>query len=453
MKYSPFTGHVTEEQLKRNYSFDNVWDREKHGPFAPFPQLKGIGKYRMAAEADADFQISKLHKSMSDLTDDFVDALDDFTISGVDPTVFKKYKAMRRESNASNQSSRSNSQVELQTEYFDPVRGCKVYRGFSPAPTSSTVRSSSRDGSVHHRKNTSISMTSVSSDGDHKHRGHKGRQFSMPISEASTARPLSSISENADAAFEPRHKMEKPCHFDPNINTDSALASDASDDESTWMDIASVRASISRRKRAAEHNKDEERHIKNETVQAPADRHSDRPATRSCHKTQCERSKTVRKATRSGMRCTHSNKRIETKKRTATKTEASDNKPRGDASTDLDTISPSGCPRMHESSRQRSPSTHEEHEHPSDLQRMMSDAKKKPKGKRQNQDDAASIGSTSTTKAAVPLRNITAIRLPTLKSGHHRKWPGTTVRKQETGGLAAPNAARSNPTVSPETAQ
>ncbi|RMZ77247.1 hypothetical protein DV738_g4522, partial [Chaetothyriales sp. CBS 135597] len=107
------------------------------------PKLKGIGRYRMAVDADEEHQLGVLHRSMSDLDAHTVRQCN-LDLSGIDKELVEKYKTMRLESQYGSVQSHATGASKFSQISEDSSRQCSVTRGFSSSVP--THISSSRVG-------------------------------------------------------------------------------------------------------------------------------------------------------------------------------------------------------------------------------------------------------------------------------------------------------------------
>lgn len=207
------------------------------------PQMTGFGRYRRAVNAPAQWQMDHLHQTMHDMGSVIVNHLGDCPPAGLDPETWREYRAHHSRT-SSIESSRSSGSGAAQTtpmEYFDASTGTRVSRGFCPSTTSSAA-SSLRDGSVHHRRDSSMSKTSMTSsvsDEDVRHSRRPRRMSPYRHTSMTSMSPLTAISETQEASQIVPRKVEKPCEFEAGGNTESAVASD-NDDELDWADLLVV---------------------------------------------------------------------------------------------------------------------------------------------------------------------------------------------------------------------
>jgi hypothetical protein len=389
-----------------------------HGVPVHMPQLKGYGRHVMAVDADKDFQRERLKRTMSDLTDDMVQSLGDFNRGGYDPDVWNEYRESRRSSAASSTTSLARMNNLATSESFDSKRSVSVHHGFGSTLIPSS--SSSISGSLHtghYRKDSSMSISSTSSDGASNPRRRKSRQVSIPVSENS-ASPLDTISEIPDTNDKSRaKKVEHPCDIDETANNDSAVVSDGSDDEEWMPELKSV---------------SKPSHLTRQITQEitrPCTRSGDRVKSRRSARYPVDRSKTVRHSTKARGAPSHRQAKNKATHVDPPKIEVSPPEDTPDNQKEEQPSLESPSPPITISPVRHSD---ESTENPTDLEEYMDKAKHQHSSKarrkqqRQSDDDAASTHSDSTTKTIVPLatrianalpipnrqRSATAIRIP-----------------------------------------
>lgn len=407
--------------IEKVYSFNDVWESQK-GSF------RGMGKHIMSVNATPEDQMNHLHRTMSDLTPRMVDQLGDFDTSGIDPTVWHRWRKSRTESTASSASSQSIGNLISHREYPDCKRAVTVTKGFAPALISPSSFSSADEASSHHRKDSTVSMTSISSDGKTLQRRRKSRHTSLPVSEKSANSPLTTITENPDALEKPQEKNERPCKFDEAGNKDSAIVSSASSDENMWMTTCRTP------EKDSQLTKQHERSWKSQA----AVQHLTRPRTHSGEPTKprqvgkplVERSRTVKHIVRPAMRRAHSPKRakgkpavIRTPKVPVAQAQNVENEV-----TDTEAASTVSIPCQ--DAADTTVTSDEAGENPTDLNQFMEKARSKhsSKGPRSKHceglDDAASMSSSSTAKTLVPMVKKMVDALPI----HRRQRSATAFR-------------------------
>ena len=432
--------------LKKNFSFTDGWDSQKDS-------LRGIGKYRMSVNADPEHQLNYLHRTMSDLTNQMVQHLGDFNISGADPSVWRQYQKSRTESMTSSASSQSSNSQLSPRECFDPKRRVNVTRGFTPSLISSTSSSAGDDQSSHYRKDSTLSMTSVSSDGESRHRRRKSRQPSLPVSDNSAGSPLTTITENPDAD-KSQQKIARPCKFDIAANTDSAVESGDEDDDGTWMPEVQAVGKPSHLTKQIE--RDKKAPTDGQQLARPQTRHGDRPKTRYPTKAAVDRSRTVKHQARHVVRRAYSPKRTKSKRVAVEAPKARDTEvddltsSTSEDVTFCDTSVPNPPPNT-----PASPTSIEDAvENPTDLSKYMEIVRSKhssraqPAKSKENEDDNSSINSSSTAKTLVPIKNKILEALPI----HRRQRSATAFRVPPTTCQPPIKAEGSRPEQSQATA-
>ncbi len=414
-----------EAPIKTVYSYNNVWESQK-GNF------RGLGRHTMSVDADPEEQMSHLHRTMSDLTPRMLQQLGDFKTSGTEPSVWNTYQKSRTESMTSFASSNFSANLVPSHEYLDAKRRVTVNRGFTPGLISPSSSSSVDEESCHYRKDSTVSMTSVSTDGQPRHHRRKSRQCSMPVSDSSATSPLTTITETPDAPDKPQEKKERPCEFEKTSNNESAVASSASSDEGTWMNEY----------KAAEHQSQLSKQIERSVRETRNVQHFARPCTRSgeplkprqAGKANIDRSRTVKHLMRPAVRRAHSPKRgkgrpaaFKTPAFPATLEQANRNEPAV-----LETVRTKSITNLAQDAPTSSTGSEEAGENPTDLSQYMEKVRLKRSSKgpcaknNENGDDGASFSSSSTAKTLVPMvkkmvdalpirgrqRSTTAFRVP-----------------------------------------
>jgi len=240
---------LTRDELKRNYSQNNVWNIDEQ-PLPPMPQMRGFGRYRRSVDAPVEWQMEHLDRHFSDVKGLIVNHLGDNPPAGLDQHSWRMYRAhhSRTNSAASSRSSDRDRPNTVAEEYFDIKTGTRVSRGFC-ASTTSSANSSFKEGSSHYRRDSnlsSLSMTSPNSDIDQKYtcRTSRSAQFGRRVSQQGSSVSmigLAAIQETQETGLQPIRKLEKPCVFDDVGNTESAVASDDDEDnELDWTDMLEV---------------------------------------------------------------------------------------------------------------------------------------------------------------------------------------------------------------------
>ena len=233
------------DQIKKNYSVDNFqrWDKAKY-PLPPLTALTGIGRYRTSINADPEWRNCHYRKQVSDLSglDRIVSELDMATINGLSSQEWQALTstASRRGSAMSSNSTQTTTSSVATYESGNVPQDCnsRVVRGFSPS-ASSSARSSFN---THSRKGSTLAIVTkpVSAD-ESLFQKSLQRQNTSFLSEQRNGNALSTINElqpNALGLYSTALKMQKPCEFTSNGDPESAVASDAEDDddETAWTD-------------------------------------------------------------------------------------------------------------------------------------------------------------------------------------------------------------------------
>ncbi|KIX95411.1 uncharacterized protein Z520_08928 [Fonsecaea multimorphosa CBS 102226] len=241
---------LSQEDLKRNYSSESFWDHSKH-PLPPLPEMTGFGKYRRAVNASPEWQLEHLHKDIYDLSDIICGHLGSQPPVGLDPEIWNQYRThyARTTSFVSSRSSKASTEPTVAIEFYNPVTGTKITRGFSASTITATISASTSPASSFtdsnpFRSDSSFSKSSMASPMSDVHaksghiRSRRSSRNSSYHTSMTSMNPLSAISEIQEPFTNLGRKIEKPCLFDMNGNTESALASsDEDDDEDLWEDM------------------------------------------------------------------------------------------------------------------------------------------------------------------------------------------------------------------------
>lgn len=241
---------LTPDDLKRNYSTDNIWNPQIQ-PLPPMPQMSGFGRYRHSVEADPQWRLERLDKNLRDLRGTGVFDLDAGPPVGLDRVTWDQYKDhhSRATSFTSSESSDSDGATAAATHYLDKD-GTRISRGFHPSAASS-ANSSYKDGLGSYRRDNSLCpplMAGRAPEGDLRF-GRKGTrplpltqsgQRSSRHASASSIPALTAINEIYDEGRDVIRKYEGPCEVHETGNTESALASDDEEEEGEdhgWTDM------------------------------------------------------------------------------------------------------------------------------------------------------------------------------------------------------------------------
>ena len=397
----------------------------------------------MSKNADPEHQMDHLRRAMSDLTPQMVRQLDNFRYSGTDPEIWDQYRKSRKESMTSSMSSQSSINTQYSNDHFDSKRSVPITRGFTSSLISPSSSFAGDEQSLHYRKDSNLSTTSSSSDGETKRRRRQGRQVSVTVSDNGTGSPLSTISENPDPLDKPLRKLERPCEFGRVTDNDSALASDPSDGEGTWMAQIKVTDKSSRLTQLVERNKKAPNEM--QQLARARTRSNDRPQGTQSTKPPVDRSRTVKHVARPAIRRAQSHKRAKSKQ----------------AAIEIAKV----CDTQEEVANNEGPESgweilaaltgsDEADENPSDLSLYMDKARSKNGSKgqksktRESDDDNASIDSASTIKTLVPAIKRLVEAIPV----HKRQRSATAFRIPLAACQPAKKAEESKPESSQATA-
>ena len=242
---------MTPDDLKRNYSTDNIWNPQIQ-PLPPMPQMSGFGRYRHSVEADAQWRLERLDKNLRDLRGTGVI---DFVAEppvGLDKATWDQYKDQhyRAISFTSSESSDSDGALAGANHYLDKD-GTRISRGFHPSSASS-ANSSYKDGNGSFRRDSTpgpLLPAGRAPEGDWRlvRRGNRtlpliqSTQRSSRHASATSIPALTAINEVYDEGRVAIRKYEGPCEIHENGNTESALASDDEDEDEDededWTDM------------------------------------------------------------------------------------------------------------------------------------------------------------------------------------------------------------------------
>jgi hypothetical protein len=237
---------LSPEQLKRTYSYDNVWDTRTQ-PLPPLPRMVGVGVYRRAADATIDWEVQRLQKRNHGLHGSVANTLCHFTALCIRPEALSKYReqSLRSDSIASSKSRHSEMSDSPFEERVDPQTGTRISRGFIPSHESSAA-SSFKESYAQSRKESSFSMTSLSGD-TYRHPINPPTRQSTRISNPEDTIALKPTDESKILVMTKTRKIAKPCRFgDSGSNRNSAVFDDSDDDsgdsednEDQWLDTTS----------------------------------------------------------------------------------------------------------------------------------------------------------------------------------------------------------------------
>lgn len=188
---------LDSEQLKTNYSGDNAWDMSK-AKLPPVARTQGFGRYTTAVDASPAWRVKHLSERVLNLGPNLGTPLNVAELCGINQDEWCEVEQeLRRHNTSSSTDADSVSSYASSTTSIDPQTGTKIARGFLPGAVSN---------------------------------------LSSTCRETTT---LDSIEELQPCRVH-KKKVEKPCEFAQVVNSESAIASDASDDED-WADLPSMR--------------------------------------------------------------------------------------------------------------------------------------------------------------------------------------------------------------------
>lgn len=231
------TMDLNADQKLRNYSCDDLlkWDKSKF-PLPPLNQMSGFGRYRRSVNADPEWIYKNMQKQIKDLQGLPLGQLDMGHMSGISDESWRAFNDpwRRRDSVISTISTATDSSAS----HLDP--GKRLSRGFSPSASSTK---SSHTSHTHVRQGSNLSTMNLPEDVDSTLPPLALKRTSTLLSERRTSgSPLTTIEEMQTVdipASEMRRKIERPCHFTVSGDPDSAVASDA-EDEDAWTDVISA---------------------------------------------------------------------------------------------------------------------------------------------------------------------------------------------------------------------
>lgn len=232
---------LTPDQIQKTYSSDDFgkWDPSKD-PLPPLNTMSGFGRYRVAVNADPQWRLQHMRRQVKDIEhlQGMTANLDMEAVTGLSNEDWQAFtgSGSRRGSTVSSLGTKTDSS----TSPFEPGR--RVTLGFSPSGSSSR---SSQIGYTHLRKGSSLSTMNLPDETGSPPTANPLKRTSTMLSERRGSANLSTIEElHATTAMvtEGRCKIERPCEFADKGDPDSAVASDAEDDEA-WTDVAETQPS------------------------------------------------------------------------------------------------------------------------------------------------------------------------------------------------------------------
>lgn len=224
---------LNPDQIKRNYSSDDLlkWDKSKN-PLPPLNTMRGFGRYRRAECAEPQWYFEHLKRQIRGIEHlpRMTAGLDMEPMTGLSNEEWQMLTGgvMRRDSTVSSMSTATDSSTCL----FET--GTRIARGFSPS--GSSTRSSQTS---HARKGSTLSTMNLPADFNSPPLPSSLKRAATLPGERRPSLPLTTIQElqsNVGPVAEVYRKVEKPCEFSIGGDLDSAVASDA-EDEDGWTDV------------------------------------------------------------------------------------------------------------------------------------------------------------------------------------------------------------------------
>lgn len=235
---------LDSEQLKTNYSGDNAWDMSK-AKLPPVARTQGFGRYTTAVDASPAWRVKHLSERVLNLGANLGTPLNVAELCGINQDEWCEVEQeLRRHNTSSSTDADSVSSYASSTTSINPQTGTKIARGFLPAAVSWSALSAP---CVHTPANSGCSLSSTrplmrllpGPEGsvcgpprfDHAH-----------CNRSSTCRETTTLDsiEELQPCRVHKKKVEEPGEFAQVASPESAIASDASDDED-WADLPSMR--------------------------------------------------------------------------------------------------------------------------------------------------------------------------------------------------------------------
>ena len=205
---------LSPEELKRNYSCDNVWD-QKTQPLVPMDEMVGFGRHRRSKNASIEWQVEQLEKANQFMP--FACELASLA-NGPSPAAVALYKSGWSRSNSTTS---TRSEQSSQGSFF----GLSALRAPSLTRSEHVIASDSPGAELIARMSPAKTRQSKSSSTSHV------SPYINSYRPALARAPTSLIAQGC------RKKIEQPCVFNEDGNTDSAFVSD-DEDEANWRDIS-----------------------------------------------------------------------------------------------------------------------------------------------------------------------------------------------------------------------
>ena len=205
---------LSPEELKRNYSFDNVWD-QKTQPLVPMDEMVGLGRHRRSKNAPVEWQVEHLEK-----TNHFYPYASELAslADGPSPAAVALYNSKWSRSN----STTSTNSGQGSQESFFGLSACMVR---SLSRTEHLAASDGSGGGLVSRIHPARASHSKSS------------SLSQMLINANSPAPALRRAPTSLIARGCGKKTEQACEFYEDGNTDSAFVTD-DEDEGDWRDIS-----------------------------------------------------------------------------------------------------------------------------------------------------------------------------------------------------------------------
>lgn len=234
---------LDSEQIKKNYSSDNVWDRSM-SKLPPVSRTQGFGKYTTAVDADPSWRARHLSRRVMNLGPNLGTPMNIADLCGIDQDEWDQVQQELRRYNTSSSTSADSASSRTSSTSIDPQSGARIVRGFAPAPLSSPVSLSPRKDVFTDLPRTPSTgrpfvHTRLKSYGAIHGSSVLDQNRSDVTLQRRSSTPLDCIEELQMCHIHGK-KVEQPCQFSQDDDTDSAIASETSDDDE-WADVSPMR--------------------------------------------------------------------------------------------------------------------------------------------------------------------------------------------------------------------
>lgn len=191
----------------------------------PLQEMTGFGKYRRSVHADAEWQRKQYYSNLGDLPA-MVSQLGDFQLAQPDPVLWNQFvnESARTHSFASSTTSHSTSSGGPTDGIVDPKTNIRVVRGFVPSNSSSATSSFKDSSSFHIRKDSGLSIKNPSGEADVKISRYSSRQSALSLRGEPTA--LTCIREDLVSDLHHPRKSSQFLPCDMAGDTEIAVESD-----------------------------------------------------------------------------------------------------------------------------------------------------------------------------------------------------------------------------------